>query len=217
MLKQIRKNLSFIIPYIIIIILLSAVLLIFPKPDIHIYMNRYHNSFFDLFFRNVTFLGDGLFVVIVCAVLLIFSFRNTVFFLSTYLGTGLMVQILKRFIFDDALRPVKYFEGVFDLYLVEGAKVYHYLSFPSGHSATAFGFFICIALISDRAAVKLLALFSACMVAYSRIYLSSHFLVDVYAGSLIGFAGALIFYNIVYLSQADWLDYSVLKLIRNKR
>ncbi len=216
MLKQIKKNTFFIVPFIIIIIFVSIILVVFRKSDIHKYLNQLHNGLFDFVFRYITYLGDGFFVILVCIVLFVFSFRNAFYFLATYLSTGILVQILKRFIFDDIMRPVKYFEGTYDLYTVEGVKLYHFLSFPSGHSATTFGFFVCIAFITESRLVKLLCLILACLVAYSRIYLSQHFLVDVYAGSLIGITGAVVFYNMVYLSEKDWLDYSVLKLIRKR-
>ena len=199
MFKQIKKNAFFIVPFFIIVILVSVILLLFPKTDIHIYINNFHNSISDMFFKYLTYLGDGLFVALICVVLFIFSFRNAFYFLTTYLGTGILVQFLKRLIFDDVMRPVKYFEGTYDLYTVEGVKLYHFLSFPSGHAATTFGFFACIAFITDNRLVKLLCFIVACLVAYSRIYLSQHFLFDVYVGSLIGFTGAVVFYYVIYL------------------
>lgn len=216
MLKQIRENVFFILPLTLIIIFTTVVLLAYPKAYIHICLNRFHSSFFNFFFKYITYLGDGFFVVLVCIVLFVFSFRNAFFLLTTYLSTGILVQILKRLFFADIIRPVKYFEGTFELYTIEGVKLYHYLSFPSGHSATTFGFFICFALISKSRLLKLICILLACLVAYSRIYLSQHFLVDVYAGSVIGIAGAIVFYKMVFLSEAYWLDYSVLKLIRKK-
>src|SRR5690606_38534844 len=65
--------------------------------------------------------------------------------------------------------------------------LYHY-SFPSGHSSSAFSFFVILALILNRrwqffgALFFLLALGVAC----SRIYLGAHFFADVYWGSIIG-------------------------------
>lgn len=105
-----------------------------------------------------------------------------------------------------------YFKGDFDLYLVEGVKIYNKFSFPSGHAATTFGFFICFALISKNKLIKILSLFLACLVGYSRIYLSQHFLIDIYFGSITGVIGGIIFYNIVYLKKAKWLDNSLLTL-----
>jgi membrane-associated phospholipid phosphatase len=144
------------------------------------------------------------------------SLRKALFIISTYITTGIFVQILKRAVFYNIDRPVEYFKGGFELYLVEGVKIYNKFSFPSGHAATTFGFFICIAFISDNKLVKFLCLLLACLVGYSRIYLSQHFLIDVYFGSLIGVAGGIIFYNIVYLRKSKWRDFSILNLKKKK-
>ena len=157
-----------------------------------------------------------MFILSICVILVIISFRKTVYIITTYITTGIFVQFLKRAVFYNIDRPVEVFKGNFDLYLVEGVKMYNKFSFPSGHAATTFGFFICIAFISGNRLIKFLCLFLACLVGYSRIYLSQHFLIDVYFGSIIGVAGGIIFYYIVYLGKAKWLDLSVLKLIRKK-
>jgi membrane-associated phospholipid phosphatase len=182
------------------------------RAEIHIFLNSYHNGFFNFFFRVITFLGNGLAVLLVCAGLLLISFRKALFLLVTYLSTGIVVQLLKRTIFQDALRPVMYFKDSYNLYIVEGVKIHSRYSFPSGHAATTFGLFICIALVSENRLVKLGCIVLACLVAYSRVYLSQHFLADIYFGSLIGVAGGLVFYYLIYLSQGKWLDNSLITL-----
>ncbi len=215
-LKRIGNNIYFYIPYLVIIAFTSFFLIAYSKADIHIYLNRFHSMFFDHFFRNITHLGNGLFILSICVILVMISFRRTVFIITTYISTGIFVQFLKRAVFYNIDRPVGFFKESFDLYLVEGVKIYNKFSFPSGHAATTFGFFICIAFISENRLIKFLCLILACIVGYSRIYLSQHFLIDVYFGSIIGVAGGIIFYNIVYSGKAKWLDLSVLKLIRKK-
>ena len=138
------------------------------------------------------------------------------YFITTFITTGIFVQFLKRAVFFSIDRPVEFFKGNFDLYLVEGVKIYNKFSFPSGHAATTFGFFICIAFIAQNKLIKFLCLFLACLVGYSRIYLSQHFLIDVYFGSIIGVVGSIIFYNIIYLRKAKWLDNSLLTLKQKK-
>ena len=70
-------------------------------------------------------MGDGLFVLILCAVLLFFSFRLSAYIFTTYAFTGIFVQLLKRLFFDDVLRPAGYFKDTASLYLVEGVKMYY--------------------------------------------------------------------------------------------
>ncbi len=92
-------------------LLLAAgfVLAFYSKPDIHIWLNGHNSGFFDWVFSHVTFLGDGIFVICIAVLLLFYSLRSSVFLLTAYLSTGLVVQILKRIVFADYQRPVKFF------------------------------------------------------------------------------------------------------------
>ena len=95
--------------------------------------------------------------------------------------------------------------------MVEGINLYSGNSFPSGHSSTFFVFFTCIALLlayryrhiaehdhQKRFLIGLLLLVLlalAALGAFSRVYLSQHFLSDICVGSIIGFATpCLMFY-----------------------
>ncbi len=215
-LKRIGNNIYFFIPYLILIAFTSFFIITDSKADIHKYLNRFHNTFLDYFFMIITWLGNGLVVLLICIIFLMISFRKAILIFTTFITTGIFVQVLKRAVFFNIDRPFEYFRGIFDLYLVEGVKIYNKFSFPSGHAATVFGLFVCIAFISDNRTVKLLCLLLACLVGYSRVYLSQHFLVDVYFGSIIGVGGGIIFYNIVYSARAKWLDKSLLTLKHEK-
>jgi membrane-associated phospholipid phosphatase len=208
-----RSNRCFLIPYLILLCVISTLLLLYSKAEIHLWINQFHTPFFDWFFRIITFMGDGLFVIIVVVILLFFSFRHSVYLLSAYLSTGLFVQILKRLFFQDVVRPSKYFSDQVSLHLVEGLKMLGSRSFPSGHSASSFALFIGFALISQNRFVKIVSFIMACLVAFSRVYLSQHFLIDIYAGSLIGCAGAIYFYTVFYNKNHPWYAYSLRKFI----
>jgi membrane-associated phospholipid phosphatase len=69
-------------------------------------------------------------------------------------------------------------------------------SFPSGHTSAAFSLFICLALITPRKWAPLWVV-SAWAVAYSRIYLSQHFLEDVLLGSVIGLFSTIAIYMLM--------------------
>ena len=109
-------------------------------------------------------------------------------------------------------RPSKYFElfETYKLHLVEGVKLHSLQSFPSGHTATAFNLFIMLAFIVKSNTMKLLFFVMAALVAYSRVYLSQHFVLDITAGSVIGIiVMALVFVWFEKLNK-NWLDGSVL-------
>ena len=104
---------------------------------------------------------------------------------SVFFAT-IIVQLFKRVLYAGEPRPKLFFKGIYELYFVPGESVHQINSFPSGHTATAFGLFFMAALIASNNSLKLLYFVAALLVALSRIYLSQHFLVDIYFGSLIG-------------------------------
>lgn len=209
--KVLKNSLFFLIPYAIILLASGFILAIYSKPDIHIWLNRYNSGFSDWVFSHVTYLGDGIFVICIALVLLFYSLRSSVFLLTSYLSTGLVVQILKRIVFADYLRPVKYFNDTVQLHLVDGVRLLNGHSFPSGHSASAFALFLSLAVISRNRYIQVICFILACTVAYSRVYLSQHFLVDIVAGSMIGVIGTLTLYIVFYKRDLKWHHWSLIK------
>jgi membrane-associated phospholipid phosphatase len=146
--------------------------------------------------------------------MLMIRFRHAVFLVVVFLLSGLVVQLLKRFVFADVARPMKYFEGNHYLYLIKGVHQYCCNSFPSGHSATAFGIFLCFAMVAKQNWLKFLLFIFACLIAYSRVYLSQHFLIDAMGGSLIGVITAIACYPWIYSIHKDWLNKNLLMILR---
>lgn len=164
------------------------------KADKHLEFNSFHNSFFDFFFYYFTFLGDGVTALIITIIIVAINFRNAIFVGLSNIISALITQLLKHTVFDDVVRPKKFFEGMHDLYLVPGVDNYLYNSFPSGHSTCAFALYFSLAILIENKFLKLGCFVIAFLVGYSRIYLSQHFFEDVYAGSLIGVSTTLIVY-----------------------
>jgi membrane-associated phospholipid phosphatase len=159
-------------------------------------------------------MGDGLFVIAPAIILLFFSLRHFVFLACAYLGSGLIAQILKRVFFEDMERPSRYLSGAAQLHLVDGVDLLSERSFPSGHSTSAFALFLCLALISKNKTFKFVSFILACLTAFSRVYLSQHFIMDIYAGSIIGTMSAIGFYYLFYSREREWHAWSLNKLIR---
>jgi membrane-associated phospholipid phosphatase len=207
-----KQKIWFFIPFVFLVALSFRIIALVPKGDLHLAMNHFHTGFLDLFFRLVTWLGDGLTVIILCVILLFFSFRLSAYILTTYAITGVFVQLLKRLFFEDVLRPAGYFKDSAALYLVEGVKIYYGHSFPSGHAATAFGVFLCLAMVSKNKILPFGCLVLALLTAYSRVYLSQHFLLDIVVGALIGVTGSLALYPCFYGNEKKWHQLSLLSL-----
>ena len=216
MYPTIKNNKAFYIPYLLIFLFCVIITILYTKADIHIFLNHFHIPFFDFFFRYITNLGDGIVLPFFLLIIAFIRFRDALLFLMVWLLSGLVVQILKRTIFADIVRPAEFFKGVYDLFLVPGVKQYYLHSFPSGHSATAFGYMICFAYLIKNNWLKFLLLLFACTIAYSRVYLSQHFLIDITFGSFLGILSATTLSYYVRLFKAAWLEMNLKTILFKK-
>ncbi len=210
-----KKNKVFLIPYASIFLIAFVCLLVYKKTDIHIFINKHNSVFFDYFFKYWTYLGDGIFAVLFTVFLLFIKYSRAIISGISLLLTALIVQILKHTFYADKLRPLMYFktqyEGTYKLHLIQGAEPSGFFSFPSGHTASAFAIFFLAAIFTNNNFFKILFLIFALLVAYSRIYLSWHFLGDTLAGSLIGIITTTISYLFITKYKNIKLDKSLLK------
>lgn len=207
------KNKDYLFYYVFLIIVIALILCAFSKTTIHLTINGYHNPHADIFFKYFTNIGDGLVPNIIAIILLFFSFRNAIFvFISCNLA-GLLVQFFKRLVFEDIERPIKFLSD-YQLHLVDGIQVYSSHSFPSGHSATIFALCFCLAILTSSMLKKIILFCIAVLVAFSRVYLSQHFLIDVYAGSIIGVASVIFIAYIISKIKGEWIDKSLPEIIK---
>lgn len=157
------------------------------KLALHASLNAYHSPWSDVFFRYATHLADGLLPVLFALVLL-FT-RDMRSFLMMTLGTGISaiaVQLLKRQVFAHMHRPGMFKQGLDGMPWVEGMDLNMYFSFPSGHSTAAFSMCLALAVIIGKPKWAALLAVVAVMLAYSRVYLSQHFVQDTLAGAALG-------------------------------
>ena len=212
MIRLLRKNIFSILVYACIITIGALMVASVPKFELHTWINSLHSSFLDTFFKALTLLGDGWFAAIISITFLFISFRYVLMFGSATLGSGFLVQFLKRFVFRDMERPASFLEFMPDLPLVSGVNLHHHLSFPSGHTTTAFAIFILAGLISGKRWLSIALLILAFLVGLSRVYISQHFLEDIIVGSLIGSLSALFFYWYFQRMNYGWLNKSILRI-----
>ena len=200
------------IAYLVLLMVVLGLQYVYPKPELHLLLNSYHTSLQDTFFKYYSMLAEWPLYILALLPILWKKIQMTIFFALCELSGGAVLQILKHLISTD--RPVSVFEHYPNLMLplVDGVSMHHSNSFPSGHASTFFVFCTCYALIlayhyslkSKKEyhrnffliTLSMLTLFVlATLGAYSRIYLSQHFLSDVCMGSIIGFVTPfLVFY-----------------------
>lgn len=211
--KLLRDTWYFLVPYIFATIICVVLILIYSKPELHIFLNKANSPFFDQFFKYITHLGDGTTIAILTIILLFVKYRYAVVFLTGGLVTSGIINLLKKVILDDIYRPSRYFElyETYQLHFVEGVNLHSLQSFPSGHTGTAFNVFFMLALITSNNWLQVLFFVLAAFTAYSRVYISQHFLIDITVGSAIGIMVMLLFYYWLSKWESPWLDKSLIR------
>jgi len=208
-----RKTLSvYIIAYLVLLVFVVGLQCVYPKQELHLLLNSHHTSFQDTFFKYYSVLAEWPLYVLALLPILWKKMKMTLFFAVSELSGGAVLQILKHiFNFE---RPASVFEHCRNVMLpvVEGVELHHSNSFPSGHASTFFAFYTCCAFILTFHYIKrakqgcrrewilfnltlLVLLILAALGAYSRVYLSQHFLQDVCVGSIIGVAAPCLVYH----------------------
>ncbi len=117
--------------------------------------------------------------VILCALLFLFrQFQALLFASSTLIAVAVSNYLFKHF-----------FERIRPTVLLEPLQSF---SFPSGHSASGFAFFLVLGVLAGRQQPQrwriiwlLAALIPAISIALSRVYLTAHWPTDILAGALL--------------------------------
>jgi membrane-associated phospholipid phosphatase len=190
----ISKTRYFLIPWIVFILVAGIILLTCSVSEIHLAVNSRNNGFLDFLMPWVTLGADGWTIVVACLLTFAWNRKAGIFISLACLFTSAITWVLKSTIFWGTPRPKWYFTHteIVELHYVPGVENWLYDSFPSGHTTVAFAFFFAIALCLRPKKIATLFFVAALAVGYSRIYLSQHFLLDVFFGSIIGTIGTLI-------------------------
>jgi len=185
------------IPYIFILCACLVIKLLYTRHDIYFAVNSFHTDFLDAIEPYITYIGDGVTVIILSAILAMFNYRASFLLITSYVLTALTAQILKYSF--DMPRPKAYFAAELDkVHFVKGLYILTVHSFPSGHTVTAFSAGVVITYLAKNKAWGLVLLLVALMVGYSRMYLSQHFFEDVTVGSAVG-----VLVTLLWLSYID--------------
>jgi membrane-associated phospholipid phosphatase len=214
-----KNNSAFFIPYFVFLLAGAVTLLLWSKPEIHHYINRYHTPAFDTFFKYYTNIGLGWLIIPVALTLSFVRLRYVIISLIGFLMVFIINDSIKQLAATP--RPIEVFSDLHQsLYLVPGVEMYSQNSFPSGHSAMAFCLFCIVAFVAPGKLLKFTCFVSAILVAYSRMYLSLHFLIDVYFGSLVGVICAIAAYSagmkLVWLNKFSRMDKPLINLHKAK-
>jgi len=193
----------------------------YTKAEIHIWFNAFHTENLDTFFRYYTHAGDGATAGVIVFILLFIKYRKALQALVALIGSAIFAYFFKHFIFGDMPRPMMFFSSddffgkAYTLYIAEGYNPGIWYPFPSGHSTTAFAIFGVLALMVEKKAYKLLFFILALSSAYSRVYLSNHFLMDITAGAALGTLIAFFAYFLIGKLEHKKLEWSILRKMKS--
>lgn len=170
------------------------------------FVNGMHTPWLDGYFAMITNLGDSLYFIPVLLCLFFIRYGYVVIMVVTGVAHALIVTLFKRVLYPHAGRPISLL-NVEQLYFVPGVDVHSKMSFPSGHTATAFAFLVLVSLYMKNRSLTVLLSFIALSVGISRIYLLQHFGMDVAMGAIIGTATAFItYYTIFSGGMTGWMN-----------
>lgn len=176
--------------------------MIFTREEIYFAVNSHYYPLADVIAPYITDLGNFWTIIVLSALLIIFSYAKAFMLLLVNAITALFAQIVKH-IFD-APRPKLYFKDQLPhIHFVKGVDMLMLHSFPSGHTVTAFSTAVLFTYWCKNKVWGLPLLVVAILVGYSRMYLSEHFFEDVTAGSVIGVIATVCL--ITWLANANFL------------
>ncbi|MCG8341411.1 MAG: phosphatase PAP2 family protein [Chlorobiales bacterium] len=190
------KNVSAITGLVILAILCTASYIWLDRPLTEFFLD-FRESMLYLAFKQVTRLGESQWYLVGGLLMWLFYRKKDMriangglLLLYSVALSGIITIILKSFL--GRARPRLYVHEQiygFDFFHIE----YVWLSFPSGHAATALSAASAIALIFPR--YKTFFYLVGITIAASRIILVQHWLSDVIAGSFLGLAVTLLLYD----------------------
>lgn len=149
------------------------------------------SDFFDAFANGPRLLGDGIFVLGSQAAIYLFGnstdnnrlMHASLLSLESYVISGGLVMIMKSI--GQRHRPYK--DDGHDVWDVPSLS-FSNLSFPSGHSASAFAVATVFASVySDVKFVPAISYSLATLAAFSRVYDNKHWTSDIFLGSVVGY------------------------------
>ena len=220
MMGFIKNNAVFLSLSLMLLIGIGLALIFVPKGDLHMLLCDRHTSARDIFYRYYTHVAEW-FPYIICVSILLFGrVGDGLMASSCMVFSALTTQLFKHLI--NAPRPIIWFAANrpdVQLPLVDGVRMNEWYSFPSGHTTSFFAlaFVVCILLTKEKSQItnhksqivlQIILVLLAALGAYSRIYLSQHFAMDVFGGVVVGLTISVLCFAIFYRYMGQkWYNY----------
>lgn len=175
--------------YVFINLLIAVVIgiaAIFAGVDtVTLSIHHLNHPILDSYFKNYTIWAEWPAIVIGILFLTIKNWRVSLWFSLVFGLEALTIQGIKVFL--NFPRPIEKFGSA--IRQIDGEVLKHFQAFPSGHTSAAFFatglILLSIPENSKKHLFLFIGIFSAFMVAYSRIYLGQHSIEDIISGCVI--------------------------------
>ncbi|MBL7836874.1 MAG: phosphatase PAP2 family protein [Bacteroidetes bacterium] len=191
--KHRNKRVAILCHIVMAVVVLPYVLL-YPKNVSMLFINSHHTPWLDTVMYHITRLPELAFIVFVFILGLFAERRQFLAIVVAMSLSGLSILLFKNVLFPDFDRPFQWLNAnQVNFHHVPGIRLHSNGSFPSGHTIAAFCSLALVGFVSKKGWLQALLFIVACSAAYSRVYAAQHYLMDVYAGALIGFFYAFLF------------------------
>ena len=190
-----------------------ALIQYFGRDQLHLFINQFHHPLLDSFFKLFTDFGTtGLFIILLLYIVWKSNWRMFILLALTEVIAGLFNVLVKKIFFKHVHRPSYYFyQNNIELYLAEGEKLQIPYTFPSGHTLLGVIVAMFLCLMTKNRILQFVFSFHFILIAYSRMYLSKHFMIDTLGGASLGFFTFIAVYYILNNTNKPFLDKSILK------
>lgn len=174
-------------------------LLLYHKSVSLLFINGHFNGFLDVVMYHITRLPELAYIIFVLT-LALFTEKRTALAIAVAMSlAGILIVCFKHYLFSGFDRPSIWLNSYkVDFHHVDGIRMHTNGSFPSGHTLSAFCSLALVGFVSKNGWLQLFLFLLACLSGYSRVYVAQHYLMDAYAGAMIGFTIAL---SCTYLSN----------------
>ena len=186
-------------------VICTGFILLEDKLELHKKLTAIRSPFLDHLMVWFTHVGDGLFMCLAFIVFLFIRIKTAIILIVSFLVASGITQLLKHTFFSEYKRPYFYLKNDDSFRVISDFTYHTEHSFPSGHATTCFVLFTILSFHYQKQYLLQIAfIIAAIFFAYTRVYLSQHFLQDIVAGSVIGVIVSLFFWDFLNPKLTKW-------------
>lgn len=205
--------------FVLALIGLLSLLTLKGNEEIFLIVNQRITPHFGQAARLFSLLGESWAMGAMLLISFRMPFRSTLLLGVTWFVGALHSWLFKLWLCKGMARPFEAFRQLGlekQLHLVDGVKIHHWNTFPSGHTITAVSLALIIPVLFPSVNVRLafLSLLLALLCGFSRVILVQHWPQDVLGGMVLGITTALLSVKLVSIpGRKNWLETSLFSRI----